>query len=402
MAAVAEAIGPLVTKLEPDLVRLRRDLHRKPELAFEEHETARRIAELLKGGGLAVRTGIGGTGVLADLEGTAPGPRLLIRADMDALPISEQTGREFASARAGAMHACGHDAHIAAAVGAATMLAELRDHMAGSVRFCFQPAEETLAGAEAVIDDGALEDVDHVLGGHVLSILPLGTILNTPGPALVGADFFEIIIHGRAGHAGMLQSTIDPVLAAAHVVAALQSIVSRETAPKDLLVLSITAINGGSAPNIVPDRIALLGNIRWLSEETRRIALERLRSVTADVCSALRATCEFKVIASAPVSVNDQAELDVVDHAITATGRAVSVKTGYVTASDDWARYSQRVTGAFFLVGAGGPGAAGHHSPTFDIDETAIGLMCEVFVRSALAHLAPRTSLAPAHASGPG
>jgi amidohydrolase len=368
----------------------RRDLHRNAELAFDEHETAACVAEHLTSRGLSVRTGVGGTGVLADLDGAAPGPRLLIRADMDALPIVEQSGREFASVRGGAMHACGHDAHVAATVGAATVLAELRDQIAGSVRFCFQPAEETLSGAEAVINDGALEQVDRVLGAHVLSTLPCGTILNPPGPVLVGADFFEIIVHSRAGHAGMLQSTIDPVLAASQLVSTLQSIVSRETAPKDLLILSITAINGGSAPNIITDRVVLQGNIRWLTEEIRQRALERIRSVTTDVCSALRATGEFTVTASAPVSVNGRADVEVIDGAIRATGRAVAVRTGYITASDDWSRYIERVPGAFFLVGAGGLGAAGHHSPSFDIDETAIGLMCEVFVQTALAHLTPQ------------
>jgi len=208
VATVADAVTPMVAKLEPDLIRLRRDLHRSPELAFDEHETGARVAETLTSLGLAVRRGVGRTGVLADLEGAAPGPRLLIRADMDALPITEATGREFASRRPGAMHACGHDAHTAAAIGAATALAELCDQLAGTVRFCFQPAEETLSGARAMIDDGALDGVDRVLGGHVFAPLPLGTVLNVAGPVLAGADFFELDVIGRAGHAGMLQSTI--------------------------------------------------------------------------------------------------------------------------------------------------------------------------------------------------
>ncbi len=387
LVSVADAVTPMVAKLEPDLIRLRRDLHRSPELAFDEHQTGARVADTLTTLGLSVRRGAGRTGVLADLEGAAQGPRLLIRADMDALPITEATGREFASQRAGVMHACGHDAHTAAAVGAATALVELRDQLAGSVRFCFQPAEETLSGAQAMIEDGALDGVHRVLGAHVFAPLPAGTVHNTTGPVLAGADFFELDVIGRAGHAGMLQSTIDPIFATAQLVSALQSIVARETGPKDLLVLSITAINGGSAPNIVTDRVTLQGNIRWLSEDSRQRALERIQAVASGVCSALRAACTFRVTASAPVSVNAKSEAAVVETAIAATGRAVSVNTGYITASDDWARYCDRLPGTFFLVGAGGPGAPGHHSPTFDIDESAIGLMCELFVRTALAHL---------------
>ena len=399
VATVADAVTPMVAKLEPDLIRLRRDLHRSPELAFDEQETGARVAETLTSLGLAVRRGVGRTGVLADLEGAAPGPRLLIRADMDALPITEATGREFASRRPGAMHACGHDAHTAAAIGAATALAELRDQLAGTVRFCFQPAEETLSGARAMIDDGALDGVDRVLGGHVFAPLPLGTVLNVAGPVLAGADFFELDVIGRAGHAGMLQSTIDPIFATAQLVSALQSIVARETGSKDVLVLSITAINGGSAPNIVTDRVTLQGNIRWLSEDTRQRALERVQTVASGVCSALRAVCEFRVTASAPVSVNAKPETDVVEAAIAATGRAASVHTGYITASDDWARYCDRLPGTFFLVGAGGPGAPGHHSPMFDIDESAIGLMCELFVRTALVHLAVADVSSATHAA---
>jgi amidohydrolase len=307
---------------------------------------------------------------------------------MDALPIAESTGREFSSTAPGVMHACGHDAHVAAAVGAAAILAELRGDLAGSVRFCFQPAEEILSGAAAMIDAGALDGVDRVLGGHVLSMFPPGTVLNVPGPVLAGADFFELAVIGTAGHAGMPSSIVDPVLAAAHVVSALQAIVARETNPSDALVLSLTAINGGTAANIVTDQVRLKGSIRWFSEETRQRALERIPAVASGVCEALRATSSFTVVASAPVSVNARPELDVVEAATAATGRAVSVNPGPITASDDWARYTERLPGAFFMLGAGGSGAAGHHSPAFDIDEAAIGLMAELFVRTAMAHLA--------------
>ena len=381
-----DRIERLVATLEPDLVRLRRDLHRHPELAFGEARTGAVVAERLGAAGLAIRSGVAGTGVLADLDSASPGPRLLIRADLDALPIAEATDREFCSATPGVMHACGHDAHVAAAVGAATVLAELRGDLTGSVRFCFQPAEEVLGGAAPMIDAGALDGVDRVLGAHVLSMADPGTVLNVSGPVLAGADFFELRVIGRAGHGGMPSSIVDPVLAAAHVVAALQSIVARETNPADTLVISITAIHGGAAANIVAEEVCMEGSVRWFSEPARQRALERIPAVAAGVCAALRATSEFVVVASAPVSVNARPELDVVE-AATVASRATSLNPGPITASDDWARYGERLPAAFFMVGAGGPGAAGHHHPKFDIDESAIGLMTEIFVRTAVAHL---------------
>ncbi len=384
-----DAVAGLMRSLEPDMVRLRRELHQAPELAFEESATGDRLTEQLAGLGLVVRRGVGGSGLVADFDGAAPGPRLLIRAEMDALPISEATGLRFASATRGVMHACGHDAHMAAVVGAARALVELRDQLVGSIRFCFQPAEEILSGAEAMIRDGVLDGVDRVLGGHVLSGVPVGTVLNVPGPVLAGADFFEISVTGRAGHAGMPESTVDPVLAAAHVVSALQAIVARETRPGERLVIGIAAINGGNAANVATDTVRLRGNVRWFSEETRERALERIQAVAAAVCAALRASSAFMVIASAPVSINSAAELDVVRAATAATGRAISIDSGPITASDDWARLSELRPGAFFHVGAGGPAAPPHHHPAFDIDESAIGLMSEVLVRTALAHLTP-------------
>ena len=385
-----DGVAAAVRSVTPDLVSLRRALHRQPELAFQEFRTASRISGLLVGLGLAVRDSVGGTGLLAELEGSIAGGRLLIRAEMDGLPIREVTDRPHGSRRAGVMHACGHDAHMAAVIGAAMILADLRDMLAGSVRFCFQPAEETLSGAEAMIDDGALEGVDHALGGHVLTTLAPGMVATVAGATLSGADFFELAIVGRAGHGGMHESTLYPVLAAAHVVTALQAIVARETRPTDRLVVSITAIEGGSAPNVGPERVLLRGNIRWFSDEDRQRALARIDSISVGVSAALRASAELRVIASTPVSVNTAAELDLVNEAVAATRSAVAIESGAITASDDWARFSERVPAAFFFVGAGGSDAAPHHHPAFDIDETSIAVMCEILVRTALAQRAAR------------
>jgi amidohydrolase len=218
------SVPPLtLDRLEPDLIRLRRDLHRHPELAFAERRTASIVRERLEALGLAVRSGVGGTGVVADLEGTEPGPRVLVRADMDALPITEQTGLDYSSTTPGVMHACGHDAHVSALIGTATVLAGMHE-LPGSIRFCFQPGEELLTGARRMIADGVMDGVDAVLGAHLLSPIPFGTISMAHGPFLAGGDLFELRVIGKAGHGGTPQSSIDPVYAAAQVITALQSI----------------------------------------------------------------------------------------------------------------------------------------------------------------------------------
>lgn len=375
-AAIAAAVG----RLEPDLVSLRRDVHRHPELAFAETRTAALIADRLGSLGLRVHTGVGGTGVLADLDGVGTGPMLLIRADLDALPVMERTGLDYASAVPGVMHACGHDAHVAALLGAATILADERASLHGTVRLCFQPAEEILRGAEAVIAGGAMEGVDQVLGMHVLSALPFGTVTAGAGEFLSGADFFEIRIAGAAGHAGMPHLCVDPIVAAAHVVTALQSIVAREIRPGDRLVVSVAAVNGGAAANVAVEEVTLLGNVRWFDQSVRERALERIRTVTEGVCSALRTRSAFRLTAYTPVTANGKHQADVIREVVAATRRARIVESAPITASDDFAYFLQRAPGVFVGIGAGGPASAPHHHPRFAIDERAIALTAEVLI----------------------
>ena len=383
-------ISGMIERLEPDLVAMRRDLHRHPELAFSEGRTASIAAERLRALGMAPQEGVGGTGVLADLSGPEGGPVLLIRADMDALPITETIDQEFASQTPGAMHACGHDVHVAAVLGAATVLAELREQLGGTVRFCFQPAEEILAGAERMIADGAMEGVGLVLVAHVLSMAPYGTVVAVPGPFLSGADFFELRVIGKAGHGGMPHLSVDPVFAAAQIVTALQSIVSRETKPGETLVVSVNAIEGGTGANIVSEEIVLRGNVRWFSEEIRQRALERIPAIAGAIGEGLVARTAFHVTATAPVTRNEPDLLRHMEAAVLETGRAVTVDTGPITASDDAARYMARAPGVFVGVGAGGPGWAPHHHHRFEVDERVVGLMSEVLVRTALRMLVRR------------
>jgi amidohydrolase len=376
-------VAQTVARLEPDLILLRRDLHRHPELAFTERRTASIVRERLEALGLAVRPGVGGTGVVADLEGTTSGPRVLVRADMDALPVIEQTGLEYSSTTPGVMHACGHDAHVSALIGTATVLAEMRE-LPGSIRFCFQPGEELLTGARRMIADGMMDGVDAVLGAHLLSPLPFGVLHVAHGPFLAGGDLFELNVIGKAGHGGTPQSSIDPVYAAAQVITALQSVVARETRPGEPLVVSINAIQGGSAANVTVEAVTLRGTIRWFSTAERERGLARIEAIARGVGEALRVRIEFEVLGGAPVTRNVPEYAALVDEAVTDTGRATSVDAGPITATDDVAHLLAMAPGAFFGIGAGGPDAVPHHHPAFEIDERAIGLMSEVLARAAI------------------
>jgi amidohydrolase len=377
-----------IERLDGDLVALRRDLHRHPELSFTEERTASIAAERLRALGFEVRTGVAKTGVVADLVGERPGPTLMLRADMDALPVRESGTHGYASRNAGVMHACGHDAHVSALLGAATLLAERRHRLAGRVRFAFQPAEEVAAGARRMIEDGVLDGVDRVLGAHVLAPAPFGAIVTRTGPFMAAIDAFELTITGKAGHGGMPHLSIDPILAAAHVVTALQSVVARETRPGEPVVVSVAAIEGGNAPNVVVDQVILRGTIRTFSAADRERILERIPALASGVCAGLRAKAEMRILHSAPVTTNAAEPVDLVGRAVAATGRAMMVDPGPLTASEDFSEYLNRVPGCFFGVGAGGPDAAPHHHHAFDIDERAIGLTAEVFVRAALDALA--------------
>ena len=232
--------------LEPELIATRRSLHQQPELAFAEHRTAELVAGRLRAVGIEPRTGVGGTGVVADIDGGRSGPTLLLRADMDALPLEETLGRSYGSEVPGRMHACGHDAHTSALLGTASLLAPHAGSLAGRVRLLFQPAEEIGAGALAVIADGALDGVDVAIGAHVVSLFPFGVVGTRSGEFLVGADFFELAVEGGGGHSGVAHEARDAVFAAAQLVTTLQSIAARERSPTETLVLTIASIEEGA------------------------------------------------------------------------------------------------------------------------------------------------------------
>ncbi len=277
--------------MREEVVETRRHLHRHPELSLEERRTAELAATRCDALGFTVRTEVGGTGVVADLDGTRPGDgdaiTLMLRADMDALPIQERgTDRVAISETPGVMHACGHDGHVAMTLGAATALAALRDEWRGRLRLCFQPAEEIASGAVPMIADGALDGVDRVLGIHLWAPLQVGQVAVKDGPIFGSADEFRLTVRGRGGHGGMPHTSIDPIVASAHVVLALQSIVSRETSPFAPAVITVGRVEGGSAFNVIADEVILRGTVRALDADERERLLRRVAEVAAAIASA--------------------------------------------------------------------------------------------------------------------
>ncbi|HEY6548698.1 MAG TPA: amidohydrolase, partial [Vicinamibacteria bacterium] len=269
-------ISPDVLAQKDALVALRRDLHRHPELAYQETRTAARVASFLEGAGLDVRTGLGGTGVLARARGGS-GPTVLLRVDMDALPLLEQNDVPYASEVPGVMHACGHDGHTDMGAVAARVLAGRK--LPGEVRLLFQPAEEGEGGAQAVVKDGALDGVDVVLGIHLWNEIAVGRLGVKAGPLMAAVDRLKITVRGLGGHGGKPHRAADPVVAAAHVVTALQSLVSREVAPVEAAVVTIGAIHGGEAFNVIPDAVELLGTIRTFDPALRASMPERITRI---------------------------------------------------------------------------------------------------------------------------
>lgn len=366
-------LSPEVLALRDDVVALRRDLRRHPELAWNEHRTAGQIARSLTGHGLELRTGLGGTGVVAEAKGEA-GRTLLLRVDMDALPIQEDSRSPHASEVPGAMHACGHDGHVAMGVAAARLAAGRR--APGTVRVLFQPAEEGEGGAQAMVAAGVMDGVDVALGVHLWNELPVGTLGVKAGPLMAAVDRLRIVVRGRGGHGGKPHRSADPVVAAAHVVTTLQTIVSREVPPTLPAVVTLGSVHGGQAFNVIPDEVTLLGTIRTFDAELRRSMPERVSRIAAGVTEALGCRAEVEVRAGNPPVVNDPAMAEMARRAATrVVGEENVVEPEPTMGGEDMAIYFERAPGCFVFVGSANA-ARGldqpHHSPRFDFDEDAL------------------------------
>jgi amidohydrolase len=395
-AAGLQAIEAAVNKVAPKMVSWRRDIHAHPELSGQEVRTAKLVAEHLKKLGMEVQTGVGGTGVVGTLRGGLPGKVVALRADMDALPVQENTGLPFASnAKANylgkevpVMHACGHDAHVAMLMGAAEALAGMKAQLPGTVKFLFQPAEEGAPveadangkvpsfGAKAMIEAGALKDVQAIYGLHITANLPAGVVGYRSGPLMAGSDNITIQIEGRGGHGSSPWSAIDPIVAASQVVLGLQTVVSRQlNISQEPAVITIGQIQGGTRYNIIPDNVEMLGTLRTFDEGMRQDAIQRITTTAESIAasSGAKARVRFGPVAY-PVTTNPVA---LTQASLPALNLAMGGKTMVipkVSGSEDFSEFQKVTQGFFYFLGAPPKGkeftkAPPNHSALFDVDE---------------------------------
>jgi amidohydrolase len=370
---------PELREIVPEITRIRRHLHRNPELSHQEYATAEFISETLAAWGIAHETGVAGTGVVASIEGEAgEGPTVAIRGDMDALPIHEERQTAHRSARPGVMHACGHDAHCAMVLGAGRVMQARRARLRGRLKLIFQPSEEASpSGAEAMVRAGALKDVNGVIGLHVFPLLRTGQIALKPGLASANADEFEILVHGRAGHAGYPHLAIDPVVAAAHVIVALQTIASRRIRPNDPVVVTVGSVSGGAKHNVIPPTVTLLGTFRTLNPGIREQVAEEIDRIAQGVANSFGATAEVKIDWGCPSVENDPALCDLVKRVgegLVGEGNVQFLPEALMGA-DDFAFFQREVPGVYFRLGTGNTEKGTEfplHHPRFDLDEDAM------------------------------
>ena len=388
---MADDVRRRVEELSGSLVAWRRTLHERPELGFEEHETAAFVAARLHELGVDVRTGVAKTGVVGVLRAAKPSrPPVLLRADMDALPIDEEPGRPYGSQVAGRMHACGHDGHMAMLLGAATILAGVRERLDRDVVLCFQPGEEGFGGAEAMIRDGVISDhgVAEVYGLHLWSLFPVGTVQLREGPAMAANDEFVASMIGKGGHGAMPHEARDPIVAAANAIVALQSVVARSIDPIEPAVVTVGSLHAGTAPNVIPEVARMHGTLRSFDEGVREILRRRVREVLEGTAAAAGCRLDYTLSPGYPAVVNDAgAVARVRRHAALVVGEVNVVEPAPMAAAEDFAYFLRQAPGAFAFIGAGNVArgiTAPHHAPQFDIDESALPIGTELLVRIAL------------------
>ena len=377
---------PIIDRIEgyaDELTAIRRDLHAHPEIGFEEVRTSGIVAEKLTQWGIEVHRGLGGTGVVGVLKGKGNGnKRIGLRADMDALPMEENTNLQWRSTIPGRFHGCGHDGHTAILLGAARYLAETRN-FDGTVHFIFQPAEEGLGGARAMIKDGLFEKFpcDEIYGLHNAPDLNHGELAILPGPAMSGADFFDITINGYGAHGAMPERSKDPIVIAMALVQALQSIVSRNVSPTEAAVVSITQIHAGSAYNVIPGEAKLAGTVRAFSDEVRGLIRERMRAICAGMAAAFHVEIDVEIRDIFSVLVNQEEHSRVVAEVARTVVGPTNVKTRsqLKMGSEDFADMLQAVPGAYFWLGH--DGSVPVHNPAFTLDDKILPVGASMFAR---------------------
>lgn len=384
----APTIAAETARIEPGLVAIRRDLHSHPELGFEEVRTSGIVAAELARLGIPHRTGLGKTGIVGMIEGGAPGPTLLIRADMDALPIHERTGLGYASEADGKMHACGHDIHTVTLLGAAEVIKGLAPQLRGRVALVFQPAEELLSGAAAMIADGALEGLDAsmAIGFHNSPSMEPGTFGWVKGACQAGSAAFDIVLHGRSGHAAHPYAAVDPIVAAAQLVTQLQTLVSRELNPLRAAVVTVGQLHAGTVRNIIPDQAKLSGTVRTFETATQSAIEDGMRRLLAGMEAGLRVKPELVFTPQVPPLSTDAAVSARVNAAIAAQFGEAAVKEGAASlGAEDFAEFAVRMPAAHVRIGSKTPGRSDAlHNSDYQPDERAIGFGIQAISRAAL------------------
>jgi len=369
------------------LVEIRRKIHMHPELGFEEVETSRLVAECLEKFGLQVKRGVAKTGVVGLLKGKEPGETGAIRADMDALPMDEANQVPYASKVKGKMHACGHDANVAILLGVAKFFSSIKDEVRGNIKWIFQPAEEGGGGGRMMVEEGVLENpkVDAIFGAHVFPLLSIGKVGIMEGEALAAADRFTLVILGKGGHAASPHLTRDPILAAGHLITQIHAIVSRNINPLESGVVTIGKVSGGTAFNIIPDEVELLGTVRSLSPQVREELRSRIEQVTQGVVGSFGMDYHFNYEYGYPVLINDPGMTKLVGEAcLKGIGKDNVEVIKPSMGAEDFAYYLERCPGAYFRLGCGNEEKGiihPYHSSLFDIDEEVLAFGVEMFAR---------------------
>lgn len=379
------------TAMQDQLVRWRRDLHMHPELGFQETRTAGVVTEHLTRLGYRVYTGVAETGVIGLMQGARPGPTVMLRFDMDALPIQEENAVEYASQTPGVMHACGHDGHVAIGLGAATMLQRHRDEWAGTVKLVFQPAEEGLNGAEVMVRAGALDDYgprpDMAFGLHLWNRSPVGQAVLTVGPMLAAAERWSLTVRGQGGHGALPHQTADPIVAAAQIISALQTIVSRNVDPQKTAVVTVGTVSGGTAFNVIPGEVELTGTIRTFDADVREAVLSRLHTLCRDIGSGMGVEADLQVDMLTPAVINDTEAAELLRQAAAGVLGEVSVHGDFRTmGSEDMAFFLCEVPGSYMFLGSANTERGldyPHHNSRFDFDEAALPLGVAILVEAA-------------------
>lgn len=380
-------IKSLVGKHSEKIVQLRRDLHRIPEPAYTESKTAAYVADYLGHLGLAVKTGIAKFGVLGAQTFDEPGKTLMLRSELDALPVSEETGLPFASTHTGAMHACGHDGHMAMVLGAATVLAELTDKLSGRINFVFQPAEEGPGGAKPMIDEGVMDNprVDYALGCHLWPAIDQGTVGVKAGPLMAAMDRFDLTIKGTGGHGAMPHLCIDALDVGTQVVNALQRIVSRQMNPLSPTVVTVGQFESGTTFNVIPETAHLSGTTRTFDPDIWKSWPQRIETVVSGICQAMGAAYELDYQPGYPVTANDAwmaSEIKAVAESVVGPDNVIIPEP--TMGGEDMSFFLERSQGCFFFLGVGREGGAPLHNPRFDFDESVLLTGVEMYCRAAI------------------